>query len=196
MMKKIFFLGGLVYSLCALSMRKPEVLLEVKGSGFFPTSNYFKNIYHNCGMIGGEITAQIYSQMYGWASIDWLPKSGRSIIGESKTKVRYLPIAFGLKFFVPFCTARWYLGGGAVAGRIHTHDESPFVAPRYTQWGWGGILKTGLIHDFSCSTFVDLFLNYSRVNARSTNTNGGTVVPHTAKVHGVMLGLGLGYRWN
>lgn len=61
--------------------------------------------------------------------------------------------------------------------------------------GLGGIAKLGCIIDFSCSWFVDLFVNYSFVKAPSHNTNGGTVVPHTVKVDGAIVGIGLGYRF-
>lgn len=183
------------YSLATVAFCDRDIFVEIKGSGFFPTSHLFKKIYHSSGMIGGELTVNIYDSFYGWASIDWLSKSGRSLIGDSKTKVSYLPIAFGLKYFLPFCYGDWYVGVGALAGRIHTHDFSPLVAPYYTKWGWGAIAKLGVLFDISCSFFLDLFLNYSAVNAHSSNTFGGTVVPHTVKVHGVILGAGLGYRF-
>jgi hypothetical protein len=197
MMKKIIMIAAAMYSLTTLAFYDRDVLVEIKGSGFFPTSHLFKKIYHTSGMVGAEATVNLYDCIYGWASIDWLSKSGHSLIADTKTKVNYLPIAFGLKYFIPFpfCYGDWYVGIGALAARIHTHDFSPFVAPYYTKWGWGVIAKAGVLFDISCSFFIDFFLNYSSVNARSTNTFGGLVVPHKAKVHGWILGAGLGYRF-
>lgn len=183
------------YSLNAFAFCDREFLLEIKGSGFIPTSHLFKKIYHSSGMVGGELSGSLYGNLYGWFSVDWFSKRGHSLIGHSDTKVNYLPLGFGLKYFVPFCYGNWYIGGGAVAARIHTHDFSPFVAPTYSKWGWGGIAKVGALFDIYCSTFLDLFLNYSAVSAHSSDTNHGTVVPHKVKVHGVILGAGLGYRF-
>lgn len=195
MMRKIIIAIIATHCLTALAFCDREILVEIKGSGFFPTSHLFKKIYHNSGMIGGELTVNLYDNFYGWASIDWLSKSGHSLIGNTKTKVNYLPIAFGLKYLRPFCYGDWYVGLGALAGRIHTHDLSPAVAPTYTQWGWGGIAKVGCIFDLPSCFFLDLFFNYSFVKAASHNTNGGTVIPHTVKVNGALLGIGIGYRF-
>lgn len=195
MLKKIIFFTIATYSLSSIAFCTRDVLVEVKGSAFIPTSNLFKHIYHTSGMVGAELTVELYKNMYGWFSVDYLSKSGHSLIGNSDTKVRYLPLGFGLKYFLPFCYGDWYVGGGAVAARIHTHDYSPFVAPTYTKWGVGGIAKVGVLFDIFCSSFIDIFVNYSAVNAHSSNTNGGLVVPHKVKVHGVIVGAGLGYRW-
>ena len=195
MIKRLFILTIATYSVSSLAFCRPDILLEIKGSGFIPTSHLFKKIYHSAGMVGGELSVGLYENLYAWASIDWLSKSGYSLIGHSKTRVNYLPIGFGLKYFVPVCDYNWYIAGGALAGRVHTHDFSPFVAPTYTKWGWGGIVKGGVLFDIFCSSFIDIFVNYSAINAHSSNTNGGTVVPHKVKVHGVIVGAGFGYRW-
>lgn len=136
-MRKIIVTIIAMHASTALASCNRDTLIEIKGSGFFPTSHLFKKIYHSSGMIGGELTVNLHDKFYGWASIDWLSKKGFSLNGHTKTKVTYLPIAFGLKYFNQFCYGDWYVGLGAVAARIHTHDFSPFVAPFYTRWGWG-----------------------------------------------------------
>ncbi len=195
MLKKIIILTIASYSLSCAALCNRETLVEVKGSGFIPTSNLYKHIYHSSGMIGGEITMNIHEHFYGWAAIDWTRKTGRSLIGLSRTKVSYLPISFGLKYFIPNCHHDWYVGIGALAARIHTHDFSPNVAPFYTKWGWGAVAKLGVIVDVSPCLFFDFFVNGSWVQASSHNTNGGTVVPHRVKIHAAIVGMGLGYRF-
>ena len=196
MMKKIIIATLATYSLAAFAFEERETLIEIKGSGFFPTSHLFKKIYHSAGMIGGEVTMSFCNDVSGWVSVDWLSKSGHSLVGDTKTKVNYLPIAFGLKYIKPFCYGDWYVGLGALTARVHTHDFSSTVAPYFTKWGWGGIVKFGALFDIGRCAFVDLFVNYSFMRASSHNTAGGTVVPHTVKVDGVIAGIGLGFRFN
>jgi hypothetical protein len=177
------------------SLQARTILLEVKGAGFFPTSHLDKKIYGNTGIFGAELNINIYERLYGWVSIDGLSKKGCSLIGHTKTKMSYIPLGFGLKCFHPFYCADFYLGIGILAGRIHTHDDSPYVAPTYSKWGCGGIAKAGCIINLAYSTFIDLFFNYSFIKTSSHNTNGGTVYPHPAKLNAAQVGLGLGYRF-
>lgn len=192
-MKKFFLL--ITCSLFITSIAAREIFVEIKGSGFFPTSHLFKKIYHSAGMIGAELTVEGDCNFYGWFSVDYLRKSGLSLNGLSKTKVTYLPLGFGLKYLHPFCYGNLYAGLGAIAARIHTHDFSPNVAPYYNKWGWGGILKLGVLYDLSCSVLVDVFVNYAFSRASSNNTFNNLVIPHTVKVNGVIFGVGLGYRF-
>lgn len=193
MMKKIVFVAAFLCTAAPLTSQ--EVFIELKGSGFFPTSHLFKRIYHDAGMIGAELSAQAYDKVYAWLSVDYLRKSGLSLIGNSKTKVRYLPIGFGLKYLHPFCYGDLYFGLGVLAARIRTHDFSPNVAPFYSKWGWGGIIKFGALFDIGCPFMLDVFVNYAVSRASSHNTFNNQVVPHTAKVNGVIFGGGLAYRF-
>ena len=195
MMQKLLSFSLLFMSLFTLSIAARDVLLEIKGSGFFPTSHVFKKIYHNTGMVGAELTVNICDCWYGWASVDGLRKTGFSIGGGDKTKVSYVPLGFGLKYFYSRNCVDWYLGLGILAGHIHTHDYSPYVVPTYSKWGCGGIAKVGCIIDMCESIFLDIFFNYSFIKARSHDTDGGLVYPHSAKIDAALLGIGLGYRF-
>ena len=194
-MKKIIIAIVAAYSLNAFAFCDREVLVEIKGSGFFPTSHLFKKIYHSTGAVGAELTVNFSNCLYGFFSVDYLSKRGHSLIGHTETKVNFLPLGFGLKYINPFCYGDWYVGLGALAARVHTHDFSPNVAPRYNRWGWGGIAKGGCLFDITECLFLDVFVNYAFVRASSHNTNGGTVIPHTVKVNGVFVGAGIGYRF-
>lgn len=181
--------------LAFLSMNARDILLEIKGAGFFPTSHIYKKIYHSSGIFGAEATVNMFQNLYAWASIDGLGKKGLSIIGLTPTQVTYIPLCFGLKYIHSFEYAGWYVGLGLLLAHIHTHDYSPFVVPLYSKWGVGGIGKLGCIIDIRPQTFIDLFFNYSFVKAGSHNTDNGMVYPHAAKIRGCMVGVGLGYRF-
>ena len=84
------------------SVHARDFLLEVKGAGFIPTSHLYKKIYRSSGIFGVEFTGNLWCDIYGWASVDGLSKHGYSLIGHDRTKVSYVPIAFGLKYFSHF----------------------------------------------------------------------------------------------
>lgn len=192
MIKKIIMVASITLIMPLVAHEK---FIEIKGSGFFPTSHFFKKIYHDAGMVGGELTVNAFDNVYAWLSVDYLRKSGLSLIGDSRTKVSYLPIGFGLKYLHPICYGDVYFGLGALAARIRTHDYAPNVVPVYSKWGWGGIVKFGALLDIRCPFLLDIFVNYAFSRASSNDTLNNLVVPHTVKVSGFILGAGLAYRF-
>lgn len=185
----------LVALICMQSLSAHNSMIEFRGAGFIPTSNVYKHIYHSSGAFGAELTTHLWDCIYGFFSFDYTSKHGRSIGGDTKTKVNFLPLSFGLKYLHPFCYGDLYIGGGAVAARVHTHDYSPFVAPTYTHWGWGGTIKAGCLIDVTECAFLDIFVNYVSIKSSSHNTFNNLVVPQTVKVAGVFIGAGIGYRF-
>ena len=178
-----------------------DILLEFKAAYFLPTSTLFRKIYDNGGALyGPEVTFKLGNcgDLYGFASIDYFQKSGRSLGLCDATKVSLLPLGIGLKYFFPFSHGDFYLGLGFQPVRLKTINCSPYVAQKQSKWGFGGIAKVGVFVDLPHNFLLDFFIDYSFVKVSCCNTQvpAGTVIPLKADISGTIFGAGLGYRFN
>ncbi len=203
----MFIMHIIATCLCILSFSIPQtitahdVLLEFKAAYFLPTNSCFKKIYpHGGALYGPEITFQFSEQhenWYGFASVDYFSKKGHSIGLGTPTEVKLIPLAFGLKYFVPFCYGDVYVGLGFEPVHVKTINCSPFVSPYTSQWAFGGIAKIGTYIDLPCNFILDLFIDYSFAKTHCNNTcQTLTVGSQEANVNGALFGAGLGYRFN
>ena len=224
-MKRLLLVGILV---CSVGIHSSpcvgkDLLLEFKTAYFLSTSSVFKNIYGNGGALyGPEITFKMYRGLYGWASFDFLTKSGTSscsgastcdsvsscdqlsVCSGDCTKLFLMPIGLGLKYFVPFAnstgrfTGDFYVGLGVEPTYLQTKDSSPYVYRNHSKWGVGGIAKVGAYFNLPRNFFIDVFVDYSFdwVKNKSCAAPEGVVVPTTANVSGAIFGAGIGYRFN
>jgi len=180
-----------------------DVILEFKGAYFLPTHCDFRHIYHDgSGLYGAELTAQLCNNKYwyGFASIDYFRKKGHSLGLCSPTKVSLLPLAFGLKYFVPMLCecADFYLGLGFQPVHVSTTNCSKFVIEKQSRWGLGGIAKTGVYYYLPRNFLVDFFVDYSFVKVDCKNKchpRTGPVILRKANVSGAAFGVGVGYRF-
>jgi len=190
----LFFFTG------SLSAR--DILLEFKGAYFLATEHLFREIYGNGGALyGPEVTFQLCDDdnWYGFASIDFFQKDGHSLGLCDATKARIMPLALGLKYFVPFCYGDFYIGLGFQPTHLKTINCSPFVAECTSQWGFGGIAKIGTYFDLPCNFLIDIFIDYSFVKVdcnKKCQPPAGPVTSTKADISGVIFGAGLGYRFN
>jgi len=179
-----------------------DIILELKGAAFLSTSSHFRDIYHKAGGLGEvEVTFRLpcYTHWYGFASVGYTSENGRSIGFCSPTKVKLVPLAFGLKYVAPVCWGDVYAGLGFQPVHVRTVNCSPYVAACTSQWGFGGVTKLGTFIDLPCNFLLDLFFDYSFVKTgckkiRCKHTTG-PVVPLKANASGAILGIGLGYRF-
>lgn len=170
-----------------------DVLLEVKGAAFLPTSEIFRDMYHYCGNFGGEATVGSgFDHVYGFGSIDFLVKHGNTVELNNPTKMTIVNFALGLKYFVPFEHGDFYLGVGVQPTHLTTFDRiSAELLVLQSQWSCGGIAKMGVIFDLPHSLFVDLYFDYSFVKFDNFGVDAGQT-----PVNAGLLGVGIGYRFN
>lgn len=188
----------LITPLCAR-----DVILEFKAAYFLPTDSVFKHIYHNGSALWGpELTVQLCENKnwYGFASIDYFQKHGRSLGLCDATKVSLLPLGVGLKYFVPvWCDrADFYLGLGFQPVYVRTKNCAELVSTKQSRWGFGGIAKAGTYWYLPCNFVIDLFVDYSFVKVgckNSCTSSAGTVTSRKANVSGAIFGGGIGYRF-
>ena len=196
------FLVVLVLLFVQPSMNARDVILEAKGAAFLPTDCIFKQIYgKKGGLFGAEVTFQLSECnecWYGFASVDYFQHCGRSIGLGDATKVKMVPLALGLKYFISSCYADFYVGLGFQPTHVKTINSSVFVTPCTSQWGMGGIAKVGAYFDLYCNWVLDIFVDYSFAKLDCKNRcpqNRAFVVPIKANVSGTIVGAGLGYRF-
>lgn len=197
-MVKMFRFFCLLLLVMCVPLACRDVLVEFKGAAYLPTNDCVKNIYGKVGgLYGPEVTFQLCENKnwYGFASVDFSSKKGRSIGLCDCTKMHLLPLGLGLKYFAPFCCGDFYVGLGFQPVHLKTINCSEFVVQKTSKWGFGGIAKIGAYIDLPRNFFVDLFFDYSfvKVNCDSCLTS---VIPVRANLSGAIVGAGLGYRFD
>lgn len=199
--KPNFWICALITVLCvtntlhAFDWQARDVLIEAKAAYFRPTDHKFRRIYSDGGIFGGEISAQIYGGIYGWASGSYFYKKGSSTGLGNSTKIDLVPVGFGLKYLYSFNCLDLYVGGGALPTYVRFRDHSPFVIPKSQKWTWGGIVKVGAIWNINQCFFIDLFTDYSFVDVKFHRTNDGAVTRHRTDLSAWSIGAGIGYRF-
>jgi hypothetical protein len=195
------FLVGLFFFVASLIAQ--DAILEFKGSYFLSTHSVFKDIYGKGGALyGPELTVQLCNDKnwYAFASFDYLQKKGYSLGFCDKTRVRLIPLTFGLKYFVPVAEENvdFYAGLGFVSENVRTKNCSEFVTAKTSQWGFGGIAKFGAYYRLPQNFVLDFFIDYNFVKVGSSDCDcqGSPIVESVkANVGGAIFGTGIGYRF-
>jgi hypothetical protein len=188
----VFFFSFSLYALCN------QVLLEFKAAAFIPTHKLVRSLYGNVSALGGpEVTFQFSedSNWYGFASLDVLRKKGKSIGLCDPTRMRAIPVAVGIKYFVPCYSADFYIGAGVQAMHLKTINNSPFVVHKTAKWGGGALVKIGSYIYLPCNFFIDLFFDYS-ISRIGCDKRITCAIPLRAKLDGAIFGLGVGYSFD
>jgi hypothetical protein len=196
------YIRAIALSIGFLPLAGKDILLEFKGAYFHPTETIFKQILeHGAALVGPEVTFSVYknTHWYGFASVDFLSKKGRSIGLCDETTIHLIPLALGLKYFIPWCRYDFYLGVGFQPIYIRTRNCSPFVSKISAAWGYGGIAKLGVYIDLACHIVADIFVDYSFVTSTCPavcQPENGFLLSRKANMNGIIVGVGLGYRFN
>lgn len=200
--KNAFILCSLALILPSLLISREQerdILLEFKAAYFQPTGSLFRHIYGGSALFGPEVTFKLKNQWYGFASVDYLTKNGKSLGLRTSTHVNLLPLGIGLKYL--WCMndySQFYAGLGFQPVYVMLENCSPYVAKNQNKWGFGGIAKIGAFVDLPHHFFLDFFVDYSFVKVPFKNSvvPAGYVQPHKANVSGAIFGAGVGYRFN
>lgn len=176
---------------------KYDVIIEGKGNAFITTNDTFNAIYGRATGGGGfEVTGGHWKNIYGFMSVDAFHNSGNTQCFCTPTKVTFVEIGLGLKYFVPFRVGDFYIGLGALPVWLQTKDCSPYVIQKQSNWGVGGIAKLGVYFDLPRSFAIDLFANYSFAKVKGECCPSIGTVPNVAHLNGMIFGAGIVYRFN
>lgn len=199
LLKKIFSLLVTLSLISTLLGR--NTILEFKGAYFLPTNNSFKKIYKGNALYGPELTVQLCDEnnWYAFASIDYLKTHGHSLGLHEPTTLRLLPLAFGLKYFIPTHECLdFYAGLGFETMNVRTKDNSINGIIKQSKWGFGFIAKAGAYYYLPCNFLIDLFIDYSYASVGKNayhNQNGIVFKSTKATVSGAIFGAALGYKF-
>lgn len=173
-----------------------DVILEFKGAYFLPTNSTFRDQFKGSALYGPELTVQLKNDKnwYAFASIDYYKQKGKFLSIADSTKLKLLPLAIGIKYFVPIRDrANFYLGLGFQPVHVRKKISRAFVVSKNSTWGLGGIGKLGMYINAPCNFVFDFFFDYSFVWAN--NFYGPTVSRSKSNVNGAIFGAALGYRF-
>lgn len=195
--KSCYFLIILFIGIMA---RASDVILEFKAAYFLPTHRVFKDVFGSGALCGPELTFQLCkSKWHGFVSLDYLKNNGCSLGIGDKPTVQLLPLGFGLKYLFPTETkcVDVYVGLGLQSMFMRIEDGIPFIGQNMSQWGFGGIAKTGLFWFLPKNIVIDFFAAYSFVHMfhatdYSSYMNDIFLDP---RVGGALFGIGLGYHF-
>lgn len=179
-----------------------DILLEAKGAYSLPMGQAFDGVFTDGSpLVGAELTFQLRrgSNWYGFTSVDFLIKKGHRIGLENPLRAHIIPLALGIKYFVPFDCGDFYVGLGFQPTHVKTTNiRVDGEEESISNWGMGGVAKVGSYIDLPGDFFLDPFINFSfgKVNcaARRTFTNG-TSVSADLHINEATFGLGIGYRF-
>lgn len=193
----------LLVSLFFFQLTGKNNILEIKAAYFLPTDAAFKDIYpKGGGLYGIELTMQLSKQLASdsnwriFGSFDYFQKTGKSIgLGDS-TKIKLIPLAVGLKYFIP-CTdfIDFYAGLGFQPVNVRTENCSQFVVKNQSLWGFGGIAKMGTNFYIAQKFTIDIFINYSFVKVGSSeckDQNSSCLESIKANIGATIFGAGIG----
>ncbi|MDR3550863.1 MAG: OmpW family outer membrane protein [Candidatus Babeliales bacterium] len=193
------FRSLLVSLLLVFPLAGRDLILEFKAAYFLPTDSDFKHIFHKGGALyGPELTVQLCSDenWYAFASFDYFQKKGNSVGLCDETSVKLIPLAFGLKYFMPAADSfDFYAGLGFQAMNARTKNCSDFVESKLSQWGFGGIAKAGAYYYLSHNFLIDIFVDYSFVKVGKNDCDCTSVQSVKANVSGAIFGAALGYKF-
>lgn len=176
-------------------------LIEGKAAYYYPTSHTFRRIYSENGIYGGEISCQTYNNLYTWASVDGYSKKGRSIGLQDATKLTFIPVGLGLKYFFPISCFNCFVGAGLLGtyarlkDRFNLSSTNLTFTHRQSKGNVGGIVKVGLLYTINNNWYLDLFSNYSYTKISFFNKYLGTIQRRQANLSGWSIGLGIGYSF-
>jgi len=173
-----------------------EVLLELRGAYYYPTSDLFRDIYKGAGMGSVELSVQAGKGFYPWLSFSYIGASGVSTDEHEKTRIYMLPIGLGLKYiFLRDRRLRPYLGLGMVVAYSHLFNDTDLIDRIQTDWSIGGIAKVGALAFATRRLFFDLFIDYTYLKANYGSSNGDGVFSNKVNLSGLAFGGGIGIRF-
>lgn len=188
-----------IFIFTLFSLEATEVFLEGKAAYFRPTSKDFKSIYgQGGGLYGAELSCQGWKDLYVWLSGEYYSTTGNSCLGYS-TKVYLIPFGAGLKYLKQFKmddlrSIGMYGGAGALGTYLHTIDSSPFALTTIPRWGFGAILKTGILFIIK-PIFFDVFTNYSFQNFQGNTSSDPVLYANDVNINGWSFGGAFGRKF-
>jgi len=170
-----FLLSGSAFSV--------ELIIQLKGSYFFPSEPAFKEIYGGGLMYGGEVDIQINRAISFWAGGSYFSKQGRLTFTDEQTRVKIIPAGGGVKFVLSGRRVHYY--GGFGLNYYQYQESNPIGLAK--KGGWGVVGRIGADVRLSAGMIIDLFVNYSHCRIKPAD--------YRINIGGLEAGAGIGYAF-
>jgi hypothetical protein len=137
--------------------------LGVKGGYFWPSDGFFKDIYKNGPVFGGEIAVSTLRHLDIWAGGDFFSKTGKLTFTEEETKIRITTLCAGLRYRFSQGSISPYL---AAAGGLYLYKEENVLGPA-SGTGLGIIGQGGVLFKVFKALAFDLHGCYGLCKVKS-----------------------------
>ena len=172
--------------------------IQGRASGYFPFEKKVRRIYSSTwGFYEGEIDIPLWCGFSEFFSAGYLENSGHSECLHDRTKLRMIPLTWGLKYFCEVLTCLdVYVGAGVVCSILNIHDHSNYVRQHISKNAVGGTAKVGAIYYFCGNWFIDASVDYlyQRFSFKHSHSRGchRYVERNDLDMSGIKLGAGIG----
>jgi len=167
---------------CGLALGE-NFTVKLRSGIFIPQDNFFEEIYGEGFAFGIEIDIPLWKKLDLWTSGNYYSKEGKLTYTQEPTKVKILPIEWGLRY--RFLSKKICLYTGIGLGYVSL-KESNFIGDVSTK-KLGYNLSLGGFLPLFHNVIFDVFVRYSwyKVNPTSIEVNIG----------GYDIGFGIGYSF-
>ena len=187
-----------------------DISVEGRVAYFHPSSSKVRRIYGDgWADYQLEISKGVYENLRIWAGVNGFSRGGESKgFHHHHTRLQLIPINFGLKYYIPFCTDfNFYLSGAASYSFLRIKDNSHYVHEHTHKNGWGGLVQAGITYDFWRCAYVNLFAEGFFQEFDFHNSHGSSgygsynssssrfIKRHKLDMSGYKLGVGIGYTF-
>lgn len=193
---RIVFVGiAILFSAYIYSNR--DIIFEFKGAYFLPTNAKFRDCYAGNALFGPELTFQFCPEKnwYGFTSIDFLLQKGRFLHSCDTSRLFLMPLALGVKYFVPCNHADFYMGLGFQADYLSKKNRNKCITFHQNIWGFGGVGKIGGYIHLPHNLELNLFFNYQFVWSHKDNFYGSKTSCLRTNASSAVFGGSLGYKF-
>lgn len=159
------------------------VFIELKGSYFTPSDQYFKDIYGGGICYGGEIGITVWKGLSVWAGGDFFAKKGKMTFTGEETEISIIPLCGGIMYQLSSSSVRPYAGFGV--GYFQYKESTPVVDVSKGDIGYMGMV--GCIVKIGEKFFFDLKASFSSCKVKPLEIE--------ADLGGLKGGIGLGFEF-
>lgn len=208
-MKRLFFFSLLALFACSShSAFASRYMVEGRVGHFRPFSEELRDIYSE-GWVNYQVDASYspfdschpnwWGGFFLWGNYGYSYDSGstRSGILDDQTSIQFYTLSLGLKYLYPMPCKTFLYGYGGLRYlflRINNDDET--VDRREHAEGLGGALGLGVLFQPCKYLVFDLFADMTTKYFKQSNfTKKNEEIPEGVDVGGVILGLGIGFRF-
>ncbi len=180
-MRKVLAALSIIFFV-AVSLHAGSVILEVKGSYFYPTEQAFKDIYGGAMTFGGEISLAIWKQLDIWVGGHYFSQYGELTFTGEETHLEIMPLGGGLKYRITTGVVSFYGGAGV---SYFDYQESNVIGD-VKSGAAGFVTKLGAYWEPAPQFVIDIFVEYSYCKM--------TPADFTINIGGIKAGIGIGVR--